>query len=168
MDHIHSNTIEDVRKSGCHLSLEERGMIQALHRKGYSLRSIAAEVNCAHTTVFYELRRGTPEKRGSRGRMPQYTAKRGQNAYLKHRKNSRKPCKVDHDDCEPFIQWMTRQVREERWSLDACVGYARQQNLFRTEQIPCAKTLYNMLWAGKLPLSLFDVPHVLGRIRHRK
>ncbi|MCI6869134.1 MAG: hypothetical protein MR853_00160, partial [Selenomonadales bacterium] len=24
-------------------------MIQALHRKGYSLRSIAAEVNCAHT-----------------------------------------------------------------------------------------------------------------------
>ena len=143
-------------------------MIQALHRKGYSLRSIAAEVNCAHTTVFYELRRGTPEKRGSRGRMPQYTAKRGQNAYLKHRKNSRKPCKVDHDDCEPFIQWMTRQVREERWSLDACVGYARQQNLFRPEQIPCTKTLYNMLWAGKLPLSLFDVPHVLGRIRHRK
>ena len=25
-----------------------------------------------------------------------------------------------------------------------------------------------MLWAGKLPLSLFDVPHVLGRIRNRK
>ena len=168
MDQSHFNTIEETRKSGRHLSLEERGMIQALHRKGYSLRSIAAEVSCAHTTVFYELRRGTPEKRGSRGRMPQYTAKRGQNAYLKHRKNSRKPCKVDHDDCEPFIQWMARQVREERWSLDACVGYARQQNLFRPEQIPCTKTLYNMLWAGKLPLSLFDVPHVLGRIRHWK
>ena len=168
MDQSHFNTIEETRKSGRHLSLEERGMIQALHRKGYSLRSIAAEVNCAHTTVFYELRRGTPEKRGSRGRMPQYTAKRGHNAYLKHRKNSRKPCKVDHDDCEPFIQWMARQVREERWSLDACVGYARQQNLFRPEHIPCTKTLYNMLWAGKLPLSLFDVPHVLGRIRHRK
>lgn len=168
MDQSHFNTIEETRKSGRHLSLEERGMIQALHRKGYSLRSIAAEVNCAHTTVFYELRRGTPEKRCSRGRMPQYTAKRGHNAYLKHRKNSRKPCKVDHDDCEPFIQWMARQVREERWSLDACVGYARQQNLFRPEHIPCTKMLYNMLWAGKLPLSLFDVPHVLGRIRHRK
>ena len=49
MDHNHSNTIEDVRTPGRHLSLEERGMIQALHRKGYSLRSIAAEVNCAHT-----------------------------------------------------------------------------------------------------------------------
>ena len=29
MDHIHSNTIEDVRIPGRHLSLEERGMIQA-------------------------------------------------------------------------------------------------------------------------------------------
>ena len=57
MDQSHFNTIEETRKSGRHLSLEERGMIQALHRKGYSLRSIAAEVNCAHTTVFYELRR---------------------------------------------------------------------------------------------------------------
>ena len=59
MDKSHFNTIEDVRKSGRHLSLEERGMIQALHRQGLSLRSIAAEVGCAHTTVFYELRRGT-------------------------------------------------------------------------------------------------------------
>lgn len=64
MDQTYFNTIEDVRKSGRHLSLEERGMIQALRRQGYSLRSIAAEVGCAYTTVWYELRRGTPEKRG--------------------------------------------------------------------------------------------------------
>lgn len=50
IDHIHSNTIEDVRTSGLHLSLEERGMIQALHRRGLSLRNIAAAVGCAHTT----------------------------------------------------------------------------------------------------------------------
>ena len=37
MNHIHSNTMEDVRISGRHLSLEERGMIQALHRQGLSL-----------------------------------------------------------------------------------------------------------------------------------
>ena len=35
MDHIHSNTIEDVRTPGRHLSLEERGMIQALHRQSF-------------------------------------------------------------------------------------------------------------------------------------
>ena len=55
MDHIHSNTIEDVRTPGRHLSLEERGMIQALHRQGFPFNIIAA-VGCAHTTVFYELR----------------------------------------------------------------------------------------------------------------
>ena len=35
MDQSHFNTIEETRKSGRHLSLEERGMIQALHRKGF-------------------------------------------------------------------------------------------------------------------------------------
>lgn len=63
-------------------------MIQALHRQGYSPHKIAAEVGCAHTTVFYEIRRGTPEKKGSRGHAPKYTAKRGQKAYEEHRKNS--------------------------------------------------------------------------------
>jgi len=99
MDHIHSNTIEDVRTPGRHLSLEERGMIQALHRQGLSLRDIAAAVGCAHTTVFYELRRGTPDRKSKHGRAPQYMAKRGQQAYAKNRKNSRKPCKIDHNDC---------------------------------------------------------------------
>lgn len=60
MDHIHSNTIEDVPTFGRHLSLEDRGMLQALHHPGLSLRSIAAAIECAHTTIFYELRRGTP------------------------------------------------------------------------------------------------------------
>jgi len=168
MDQYHFNTIEDVRKSGSHLSLEERGMIQALHRQGLSLRGIADQVGCAHTTVFYELRRGTPIRKGIRGRVPQYTAKRGHKAYVEHRKNSRKPCKIDHDNCESFIQWMAKKIQNNRWSLDSCVGYAKLHCLFQPEQIPCTKTLYNMLWANKLPLSLFDVPHVLGRKQHRK
>lgn len=60
IDHIHSNTIEDVPTFGRHLSLEDRGMLQALLHPGLSLRSIAAAIECAHTTIFYELRRGTP------------------------------------------------------------------------------------------------------------
>ena len=63
---------------------------------------------------------------------------------------------------------MVAQVRDKRWSIDACVGYARRYNLFNAKQIPCTKTLYNMLWAGKLPLSLFDVPQALKRKPHRK
>lgn len=78
MDHIHSNTIEDVPTFGRHLSLEDRGMLQALHHPGLSLRSIAAAIECAHTTIFYELRRGTPVRKSKHGRTPQYMAKRGQ------------------------------------------------------------------------------------------
>jgi IS30 family transposase len=32
----------------------------------------------------------------------------------------------------------------------------------------CTKTLYNMLWNGKLPLTVFEVPRVLSRKQHRK
>lgn len=168
MDSIHSNTIKEVRTPERHLSFEERGMIQALHRQGLSLRDIAAAVGCAYTTFFYELRRRAPEQKCKHGRIPQYMAKGGQKAYAKNRKNSREPCKIDHDDCEPFIQLMVERVRHERWSLDACVGYARRNKLFTPEQIPCTKTLYNIFWASKLPLSLFEVPQTLRHKRHRK
>ena len=63
MDQNHFNTDEAVRKSGSHLTLAERGMIQALHKKGMSLRGIAKSVGCAHTTIYYELKRGTPPRR---------------------------------------------------------------------------------------------------------
>ena len=74
MDQSHSNTIETSRKLGKHLTLDERGMIQALHQQGYSLRDIATIVGCAHTTIYYEIRRGTPKPNSNRGRKPQYTA----------------------------------------------------------------------------------------------
>jgi len=57
------------------------------------------------------------------------------------------------------------QVREHRWSLDACVGYARLQLLFKENEMVSTKTLYNELWAGCLSLSLFEVPDILKR-RH--
>ena len=89
MDYAYSTTTDVIRKSGKHLTLDERGQIQALHREEFSLRAIAARAGCAHTTIHYELKRGTPERQSARGRSPQYTAKRGQRAYLAHRKNSK-------------------------------------------------------------------------------
>lgn len=106
MDQTYFNTTEDIRKPSRHLSLEERSMIQALKLQGYSLRKIAAVIGFAHTTIMYELRRGTPEAKSNQGRKPQYTAKRGQKAYNEHRRNSRRFYKIDRDNCEPFIQWM--------------------------------------------------------------
>lgn len=67
MDTPNSTTNEAVRKSGKHLTLDERGMIQALQREGKSLRAIAEAIGCAHTTVMYELQRGTPARTHSKG-----------------------------------------------------------------------------------------------------
>ncbi len=55
MDQNHFNTDEDVRKSGSHLTLAERGIIQALDREWIALRDIANYIGCAHTTIYYEL-----------------------------------------------------------------------------------------------------------------
>ena len=63
---------------------------------------------------------------------------------------------------------MCERIRADRWSIDGCVGAARLMKSFPGRTIPCTKTLYNMLWANKLPLSLFDLPHALGRKQHRK
>jgi IS30 family transposase len=60
-----------------------------------------------------------------------------------------------------------KQVREHRWSLDACVGYARLHMLFDESEMVCTKTLYNELDSGNLPLSLFELPEVLKRKRHK-
>jgi hypothetical protein len=35
--------------------------------------------------------------------------------------------------------------------------------LFKENEMVSTKTLYNELWAGRLPLSLFEVPDVLKR-----
>ena len=80
MDTPNSTTNEAVRKSGKHLTLDERGMIQALRRIRW-LRAIAEAIGCVHTTGMYELRRGIPVKTHAKGHAPVYTAKRGQKAY---------------------------------------------------------------------------------------
>ena len=165
MDKNHSITIEAERKRGQHLGAEERGVIQQLKKLGYSNRAVAREINCSASTVGYELERGTPTYSG-RGRRPGYSAKRGAAVYKANRSRCCRPKTVARDSA--FLRWVVEQVRSHKWSLDACVGYARRNHLFPTEKIPCTKTLYNLLWKGELPLMLFDLPEVLGRRKRGK
>ena len=153
------------RKRGQHLQREDRGAIQRLKRLGYSNRAIAREIGCSPTTIGNELRRGTPPRQGDKGRTPGYSAKRGQAVYSANRTRSRKRHKLD--SCGAFAAWVARQVQEHRWSLDACAGYARLHGLFPEGNLVCTKTLYNELWAGRLALTLFEMPGVLKRKRHR-
>ena len=58
---------------------------------------------------------------------------------------------------------MAEQVHTHKWPLDACVGYARRNELFPSETVPRTKTLYNLIWKGELTLTLFDLPEALSR-----
>lgn len=123
------------RERGQHLKFEDRCSIRIYKKLGYSLREIAKAVDCSPTTVMNELKRGTGARNGSRGRFPEYSAKRGQQSY----ENNRSRCHRDHviNEAPYFIEWMVQQVKERKWSLDACVGYARLNNLFprRTDSL---------------------------------
>lgn len=164
MDHNYSTTPE--REKGQHLGFEERCSIKTCKKLGLSLRKIADVVNCSASTVLNELRRGTGERKGNRGRFPEYSAKRGQANYESNRSRCHKPHKLESGN--PFIDWMVKMVKEKHWSLDSCVGYARRKKLFPKEYIVCTKTLYRELWAGKLPLTPFDLPEALSRKSKKK
>lgn len=165
MDKTYSITIPEERKRGQHLGAEERGAIQRLKKLGYSNRAIAREINCSPSTVGYELKRGTSTYCG-RGRKPSYSAKRGGVVYRNNRSRCRRP-KTHFVDTE-FMRWMVEMVRLHKWSFDTCVGRARLLKRFQAQPIPCAKTLYNLLWSGELPLTLFELPEVLSRRIHGK
>lgn len=160
MNQLYSTTNLTERKRGQHLGAEERGAIQALKKQGLSNRAIACIINCSPSTVGYELRRGTPKYTG-RGRRPGYSAKRGAAVYKVNRSNCHRPQTVCRNS--NFIRWMTKQVREHSWSFDTCVGRARLEHRFPTDEIPCTKTLYNLLWKGELPVTLFQLPEALSR-----
>lgn len=158
-------TIEAERKKGQHLGREERGAIQYLKRQGLSNRAIARELGCSPSTVGNELHRGTPPRKSSKGRAPIYSAKRGEAVYASNRTRSKKSHKILK--CGEFLAWVMTQVREHKWSLDACVGYARLHGLFVPEKMVCTHTLYNEVWAGTLSLTATELPEALKRRRHK-
>jgi len=130
-----------------------------------SLRKIAGHIGCSPSTVLNELRRGTPPRKSNRERAPGYSAKHGAAVYRANRKRSKRPHKVCN--CAKFLGWTLRQVKEENWSLDVCVGYARLHNLFPASEMVCTSTLYNEVWAGGLSLTVMDLPEALKRKHHK-
>ena len=58
------------RRRGQHLTLLDRGVIQAGLRAGRSFRAIARELKCSPSTVSNEVKRGTPERQSKVGRPP--------------------------------------------------------------------------------------------------
>ena len=164
MDNYYYTTENEKRKSGKHLTFENRVVIQVYHKLGWSNRKIARELNCSPSTISNELKRGTPERKFKRGRIPGYTARHGQLVYQENRKRCHRKYRIFQ--CSPFAVWTATQVLEHHWSLDECVGYAKRNRLFPTSDMVCTKTLYNALRNRNIPLTVFDMPNLLKRKRH--
>ena len=83
------------RRRGQHLTLLERGIIQAGLRAGRSLRAIAREVGCSPSTVANEVKRGTPKRKEGADDPPVYDGRLGQRVYEAHRLCCHRPAKAD-------------------------------------------------------------------------
>ena len=161
MSHNYSTTITPDRERGQHLKFEDRVTIKIYKKQGHTLRSIAEVIDCSPSTIMYELRRGTGQRSGSRGRFPEYSAKRGQAHYEMNRSRCHRKAKALNGI--PFVDWIADMIKEKKWSIDACVGYARAKELFPADSMVCTKTIYNAVWKGHIRLKPLDLPEALQR-----
>ena len=81
MDQLNSTTFTPDRQRNQHLKFEDRCSIRIFNKLGYSLRKAAEAIGCSASTVLNVLRMGVGKRNGTRGRNPEYSAKRGQQNY---------------------------------------------------------------------------------------
>ena len=62
---------------------------------------------------------------------------------------------------------MEKEFKEEKWSLDACVGKAIKSGEFTRKEIVCSKTLYNYVDKGLMDIKNIDLPEKVRR-SHKK
>ena len=161
MDCHHCITESAERKKGQHLRMEDRGAIKVLKKLGLGTRAIARQIGCAPSTVTNELRRGTPARKSNKGKAPGYSPKLGEAVYRANRASCHRHPKAGV--CSNFTSWVVRQIREHKWSLDACCGYAKRLGLFEPSEMVCSRTLYNMVWKGRLSIQPTELPEALKR-----
>ncbi|MDO4204092.1 MAG: IS30 family transposase [Selenomonadaceae bacterium] len=161
MSRNYSTTITPSRERGQHLKFEDRVSIQIYRRLKYTLRATAEALGCSPSTIMYELRRGTGKRKGSRGRFPEYSAKRGQANYEMNRSLCHRKAKALNGN--PFVDWVVGEVHHKKKSIDSCVGRAKLLNKYPNEYMVCTKTIYSAVWSGNIKLTPFNLPEALHR-----
>lgn len=158
MDTPNNNTESRKHK---HLSFEERMTIQIRLKDGHSAYRIAKELNRPINTVLNEIRRGTVVQKKQNQTVQIYLADAGQANYSKNRNHSKTAFKLLQ--CQDFITFVSGKLLKDKWSIDACVGYATLLKLYEPEERVCTKTLYSYAALGLLPFTVMDLPLVLKR-----
>lgn len=150
-----------------HLSMIERGKIEALWREGHGVSAIAEKVGRNKSTISRELKRGTVKQRvrtkylSKKPDYPEYTetyeyyADTGQTLYERNRLRSRKPLKLGQ--CFEFIQYADRQMLQKKWSPEVVCGRAVLEEKFEKYTMVCAKTLYDYIDKGRLKTKNIDL-----------
>lgn len=76
----------------------------------------------------------------------------GEAVYNKNRLNSSRKYKLL--ECIYFIKYVVDKVKNDHWSLDACVGEDLHSSRFSHSQIISTKTLYNYVDLDLLPIKI--------------
>lgn len=163
MSHVHS-TIS--KRSFKHLTPIQRGQIQALLEQKVAKTHIAKQLGIARSTLYYEIKRGTAEQVNQYGKTYyRYFADTGQLVYEQRRKHSRHPFKFAL--VQPFLQYVTEQIKTHHLSPDAARGRAVRDKRF--PHVVSTKTLYNYINLQLIPVKNIDLPlRVRLRISRRR
>jgi IS30 family transposase len=159
-----------------HLNREERKIIQRMLRAGASKGEIARVLRRDKSTIKREIRRGTVVKRvkkpyqSRRKKVPQYlerkvySAQAGQESYEQHRQHcGAKNLVVLCSQLVSFVEG--KMLGKEKWSVDAAIGYARENQLF--DELVTTKTFYNWIDDGLVKVGNLDLRLKVQR-RHQK
>ena len=158
MDYNNHNTTLRTNK---HLNLEERFYIEKRLLAGDSITAIASDLGRSRTTIYNEIKRGSVVQIKQNKAGLTYLADTGQTVYKRNRQGSFNTLRAGF--IEPFLSWIEEKVRQDKWSIDAAVGFARYRNMFVRNEMVCTKTLYNYLHRGILAFSPMDLPLILRR-----
>ena len=162
MARTHHNT----NRTFSHLTVFDRGQIQALRHQGKSLQEIADIIGCHNSTISRELKRGTvTQRRSDLTTYHAYFADVGQRVYEANR--SRCGAKDKLAKTMNFIRFAVQKIRDDHWSPDAVCGYAKTQHVFEGERV-CTKTLYRYIDLGLVALKNIDLPLKVSRNTKKK
>lgn len=116
-----------------HLSIIERGQLEALHRLGWSNRAIARELGRHHSTIAREVNRGNLHE--------SYSAQSAQQAYHERRSSCVSAGKYTAKLAEELNEKL-----KETWSPEQIAEKRRVDG----KSFVCFKTIYRWLYEGRL------------------
>ncbi len=172
-----SLTAEKKAKKYTHINKTEREVIERLLRNNTPKKQIAKILNRSIKTIRDEIKRGSVEQRltikttKKDAAIPLYETRKiyfadiAQQNYEIKRKNCGAKCKLEK--CKPYVEYVEKKMKEEKWSVDAAAGHAKRFGVFENTETVTTQTLYNWIDRCLLKTRNIDLPLKLKRKTHR-